>query len=188
MSRKASKKKTEVITESTVDTYLPQGDESLLATVLQFLKELDFRSDDVHTWTDENDCERFRIRSGVHMDNGDFAVLICGNVRLRTLIVYTISPTGAPRQRRAEVAELVTRANWALLHGNFEMDYRDGEVRFKMSMEFDGTPMNFSLMRYLLWTGWGLVNDYQPALEAVIVGEATPEEAEQQVQSGGSGV
>lgn len=47
----------------------------------------------------------------------------------------------APVKRRAEIAEYLHRANYGLVYGHFEMDYDDGEVLFKMSVNtVDGLP------------------------------------------------
>lgn len=41
----------------------------------------------------------------------------------------------------ASMAEFVCRANYGLVSGNFELDMRDGEIRFKRFAECEGiTP------------------------------------------------
>lgn len=49
-------------------------------------------------------------------------------------LVYAISPLGADdddETMMASMAEFVCRANYGLKNGNFELDMRDGEIRFK---------------------------------------------------------
>src|SRR5437868_9878284 len=41
-----------------------------------------------------------------------------------------------PPARRDEVARFLTRSNWELLIGSFEMDYDDGSVRFRTGVDF----------------------------------------------------
>jgi hypothetical protein len=41
----------------------------------------------------------------------------------------SLFPSRAPVQRRAAVAELLTRLNYGLIHGSFQMDMEDGEIR-----------------------------------------------------------
>ena len=45
---------------------------------------------------------------------------------------YHIAPIKAEEAQRAEMAEFITRANYDTKLGNFEMDFRDGELRYKM--------------------------------------------------------
>lgn len=56
---------------------------------------------------------------------------ILSPVDTSTLLCYTVFPIKVPEERRVAVAEFLTRANYGLYHGNFEMDFSDGEVRYK---------------------------------------------------------
>ena len=47
------------------------------------------------------------------------------------ILVYAVCPINASEENRPVVAEYITRANYGLKCGNFEMDYSDGEVRYK---------------------------------------------------------
>jgi hypothetical protein len=187
MVRKKTKKSTESIALQHVEPEEPQicqqHDGLLLPTLTQFLDESEFRYDPLTEWVDEYDALRFRIESKVTLECGTFRIQIYGNEQLRSLVFYVVSPMAIPRKRRPLVAEFITRTNYDLIYGNYEMDYMDGEVRHKMSMEFDGTPLNYSLLRYLLHMGLFHVQDFQPALEAVVMGELTPEEADQDMRN-----
>ena len=48
--------------------------------------------------------------------------------------MYAVSPLSAdtrdPEQMQ-KMAEFICRANYGMIRGNFEMDFHDGEVRFK---------------------------------------------------------
>src|SRR5438552_11284376 len=48
-------------------------------------------------------------------------------------LFYSLCPVRVPQQSRAAISEFVTRANSGLIIGNFEMDFADGEVRFRTS-------------------------------------------------------
>lgn len=58
--------------------------------------------------------------------------------------VYAYSPIGPRRDDEktlAEVAGFITRVNYTLNLGNFEMDYSDGELRYKTAVQcFDSIP------------------------------------------------
>ncbi len=43
-------------------------------------------------------------------------------------VFYSVIPVTAPEGRRIAVAELLTRANYGMLIGNFELDLDDGEI------------------------------------------------------------
>jgi hypothetical protein len=78
---------------------------------------------------------------------------------------------------RPTVAELLTRANYNLLLGNFEMDMKDGEVRFHVThMIVDGLLADVAIdkaYRAILFT----MDRYFPALMQHIHAGYTPEDA-----------
>lgn len=87
-----------------------------------------------------------------HEDKGVFHFNLSTNSRLRTVNFFVhvrsdhykvlcISPLNANTdnpQDMARMAEFLTRANYGLTYGCFEMDYCDGEIRFRMAVDCDG--------------------------------------------------
>src|SRR3954467_14939357 len=65
--------------------------------------------------------------------NGEVTCFAQVRVDLEQFIFYVVMPVRAPAQMRLAVAEYITRANYGLRIGNFEMDFDDGEVRYKSS-------------------------------------------------------
>jgi len=62
-------------------------------------------------------------------------------VRADDYTVYALSPIGADEDdaaMMASMAEFVCRANYGLRNGNFELDMRDGEIRFKSYVDCEG--------------------------------------------------
>jgi hypothetical protein len=110
---------------------------------------------------------------------GDYGELRCeARIRLEheQLAFYIYLGVNAPENRRAEAAEFLTRANYALPLGNFEMDLADGEVRFKNSMSFAGEPLTDNLIRNTLYPASSVAAKYYPGLLKVIFGTASPAE------------
>src|SRR5262249_43271551 len=50
-------------------------------------------------------------------------------------------------EKRDEVLRVISRLNWNLIIGNFELDLADGHLRFKSSLDFDGTELQEHLVR-----------------------------------------
>ena len=48
---------------------------------------------------------------------------------------YGLIPISANENIQGEIAEYLTRINYGLLIGNFEMDYTDGEIRYKIVID-----------------------------------------------------
>jgi hypothetical protein len=92
-------------------------------------------------------------------------------------VFYSVSPANAPEERVAAAAEFLTRANYGLVVGNFEMDWSDGEIRCKTSIDVEGDRLTEALVKRVVYTNVRLMGRYLPALSAVIEGSATPAEA-----------
>ena len=52
----------------------------------------------------------------------------------RALLAYGNIAISADKSSMAQVCEYLTRANYGLTVGNFELDHRDGEIRYKVSI------------------------------------------------------
>lgn len=50
-------------------------------------------------------------------------------------ITYAVLSNKVSRDYILNVAEYLHRANFGLLYGNFELDYNDGEIRYKISTD-----------------------------------------------------
>ncbi len=48
---------------------------------------------------------------------------------------YSIMPGFVPKSKLSAVAEYIARANFGLVIGNFELDFSDGEIRFRTSID-----------------------------------------------------
>ena len=95
---------------------------------------------------------------------------------------YSRAPLTAPETRRAAVAEFLTRANYGLVLGNFEMDWSDGEIRFKTSIDVEGDRLTPALLRPLVYANVQTMGKYLPGIEAVALGRQSPREAIAQIE------
>jgi hypothetical protein len=83
------------------------------------------------------------------------------------LIFYSVYPDKVAEERRAEVAEYLTRANYGLMIGNFEIDLEDGDVRYKTGIQLDGEDPTLVTVRSLVLPNVVVMDRYLPGLRAV---------------------
>jgi hypothetical protein len=86
-------------------------------------------------------------------------------------------PVNVPAEHRSAVAELLARLNWPLLIGSWEMDWSDGEVRYRTSVPVRTAPLTAELARDLCYTNFGTFTRSWRPLASVSTGAATPVEA-----------
>lgn len=116
-------------------------------------------------------------RMGFEGRNGRYACFAQIRMDLEQFLFYVMVPTKVPEALRPAVAEFLTRANYGLRIGNFEMDYADGEVRYKSSLDFEGALLTPALIRNAIYPAVQTLDRYMPGLMAVIYGGQTPEDA-----------
>jgi hypothetical protein len=98
---------------------------------------------------------------------------------------YSILPSNVPEEKRAEIAEFVTRANYGLVIGNFEMDYEDGEVRYKTSVDVEGGELSPKMIENLMRANLMTMDRYFPGVMGVLYGDRDPAEAIAEMEEGG---
>ena len=79
-------------------------------------------------------------------------------------------PAMVPDDARAAVGEFCNRANFGLAIGNFELDVDGGEVRFRTSIDAEGTTPTPELVRNAVVANVLTMDRYVPGLLAVLQG------------------
>lgn len=93
------------------------------------------------------------------------------------LLFYVVAPFAIPPERRLLMAEFITRVNFHFRLGNFEMNWDDGMLRFKSSVNFQGIELSEALMKYPLYFAALTMDQYLPGLKWVMSGEMSSNEA-----------
>src|SRR5262249_47600370 len=88
-----------------------------------------------------------------------------------------ILPSNVPEEKRVEIAEFITRANYGLVIGNFEMDYNDGEVRYKTSVDVEGGELTPKMIENLMRANLMTMDRYFAGVMGVLYGDRDPAEA-----------
>lgn len=92
-------------------------------------------------------------------------------------VFYSIAPLHADEAHLTTAAEYITRANFGLVLGNFELDYEDGEIRYKTSIDLEGAELSPALIRHIVHANIQAMDRYLPGLMLVLVDGASPAEA-----------
>lgn len=98
-------------------------------------------------------------------------------------VFYALCPLRVPEKSRAAVAEYLTRANYGMVIGNFELDFDDGEIRFKTSVDVENSELTASMVRASVYWTVVMMDRYLPGLVQVIGGGVTPAAAIEEIES-----
>ena len=128
-----------------------------------FLIDDDWKFD----FDDEKGIFRFGVNIGGKMKHVNYFL----PVRDDSYTVYAISPINGdsddPRVMNG-LAEFVCRANYGLRNGNFELDMRDGEVRYKVFVNCEGLLPSRDIVRESIIIPAMMFERYSPGVLDVI--------------------
>lgn len=104
-------------------------------------------------------------------------------------VFYSICPFRVAPEQMPRAMEFVTRANYGMVIGNFELDMTDGEVRYKTSIDVEGDRLTPALVRQVVYANVLMMDRYLPGFMSVIYGGTDPQtaidHAENELEDGG---
>ncbi|WP_179862142.1 YbjN domain-containing protein [Longibacter salinarum] len=89
-------------------------------------------------------------------------------------LFYSVYPDAVPQDRLGAVAEFITRVNFDLPIGNFELGLDTGELRMKTSIDVADDDVSVALVRNLVTANVVVMNRYVPGLRRVAFEHEAP--------------
>lgn len=147
---------------------------SLFETVVKF-----FNDDD---WPIQLIDGETALRTAFRGESGQWNCYARVREQHEQYVFYSISPMAVPENARGRVAEFLHRANYGMIIGNFEIDFSDGEVRYKTSIDVEGDTLSNALCRQVVLANIMMMDRYLPGLMSVVYGGVTPEQAINEIE------
>ncbi len=116
-------------------------------------------------------------------DNGSWNCYAKAREDEEQFIFYSICPIKVPKTKRRTLGEFIARANYGMMIGNFELDFTDGEIRYKTSIDVEGDRLSFALLKRLVYANVTMMDQYLPGIKLVLERGMSPEEAIAQIES-----
>lgn len=147
----------------------------LLDMVKQFLD-----SDD---WHYEQIKDRTVLRMAFQGKNGEWYVLVQTKEDDQQVLFFSVIGENIPTDKLVQAGEYLHRANFGLPIGNFELDFSDGEVRYKTAIDVEGAELTQTQIKNYLY--WNVVtfDRYLIGLKDVVEQGIAPEDAIGKVES-----
>ena len=140
--------------------------------VMDFLKE-----DDWHFSFDEN---RGFFKFGLGLKGKLKRIHYIVYIKEQEYLVHAISPLGADEndaKMMANMAEFICRANYGLKMGNFELDFDDGEVRFKVHALCNGITPTAEMIKRSIYCPAIMFDHYGSGIVDIIFNETSGKSA-----------
>jgi len=126
-------------------------------------------------WKYSYDSEKKTFYTGINTES------IIGNIHIYVVLsdvdyaVYTVLNGYVEKEDMIKVAEYLHRVNYGLNEGNFELDYSDGEIRYKAYVNYEKTDISEEVLYDSILVGPWMVRRYGKGLFKVMLGADTPE-------------
>ena len=138
-----------------------------------------FREDD---WKFEQVEGKPILRMGFAGDNGKWTCVARAIEDAQQFIFYSLAPVSVPEDKRREMAEFITRANYGMRIGNFEMDFSDGELRYKSSIDVEDDRLSSPLIRHMVYPNVLMMDKYLPGILGILYGNKTARQAVEEIE------
>jgi hypothetical protein len=125
-------------------------------------------------WKFEVDEENDLVHTGVEGDNGDWRVIAGASDDDRVFLMLSLLPQKCPVQKRAACAELLTRINFGMEVGCFEMDFESGRIHLKTAVPFAPGALDPGMLNKVVMFNLGCMDKFLPAIKSVIYAGTSP--------------
>lgn len=116
--------------------------------------------------------------------NGKWMCFAQAREEQHQFVFYSVCPINVPDDRILPIVEFITRANYGMIIGNFELDYADGEVRYKTSIDVEGDRLSAPLVKQMVYANVLIMDRYLSGMMRVIYGDALPADEVKQIEAG----
>lgn len=117
------------------------------------------------------------IQIGYQGDNGLWNCFAKAREETSQLLFYSICPVIAPPEKREAVTEYLTRVNYGIVTGNFEMDLGSGVVRYKTYLSAEGINLTPDIIKQVVFPNLLLMDKFLPGLLKTVYSEISPLDA-----------
>ena len=162
-------------TQQNLSNFFEELTQDITSTQIIFQKVVNFFTQDDWSFTRIQGEQALRL--GFQGDNGTWNCYAKAREEQEQFIFYSICPLLAPKNKRSAVAEFITRANYGMIIGNFEMDFKDGEIRYKTSIDIYGDELTSDIIKRLVYANVTMMDEYLPGIIAVIEKNVSPGDA-----------
>jgi hypothetical protein len=145
---------------------MSMGEQQIFNTLIEFFEEdeWDFQ------WVEGMSV----LSMGFSGKNGKWVCYAQAREKQQQFVFYSVMPVNVPDDKRPAISEFITRANYGMVIGNFEMDFEDGEIRYKTSIDVEGAALLPPLIRQMVYANVIITDRYLPGLMSVLYGGKSP--------------
>ena len=124
-----------------------------------------------------------RYSLGFRIDCNRYDLVITFSDHNGVLSVYVRIPVQASAGSLGEVSEYIARVNWDMSLGCFELDFADGEIRYRLSSLFRNRIPDSEDIHEMMDIALAMADLYYPGFGSIIYGGRSAETAAKEAES-----
>lgn len=113
---------------------------------------------------------------GIKIESGKLNCVLDIDQAGTRAIFFSFFPVIVTETKRSQMSELITRINYSIFLGGFDMDFEDGEIRFKTSIIYDDCDLTESVIDHLIRGNIATMSKYFELLNSFITEKLSREE------------
>jgi hypothetical protein len=123
------------------------------------------------------------LRTAFSGKNGNWNCFAQAREEQYRFVFYSVCAANTPENRRQAMADFLTRANYGMIIGNFELDFNDGEVRYKTSIDVEGDELTPALVKQMVYANVLTFDKYLPGIMKVMYTDVDPKAAVAEIEN-----
>ncbi len=127
-------------------------------------------------WHYEGDDDNFKILCGARGEDIPMEVHIHVDPERQIVTLLSELPFSVPEEKRVEMAIAISAVNYALVDGNFDYNFMDGTVLFRMTSSYRESLIGKDVLKYMLYVSCKIVDDYNDKFLMMTKGEMSLED------------
>ena len=122
-------------------------------------------------WHYEYNAEKHLFKMGINLKSKIKSGMIFVDIKDDCYVVYLCAPINGDKNNLIELTKYLTMANYGLLNGNFELDIRDGEIRYKTYVNCNGLEsLPGAVIQDSIYVGCIMMDRYGDGIAALALG------------------
>lgn len=143
----------------------------ITAVVKQFLDQDDWN----YSFDDDRGIFDFNLTLKCRLGKIKF-IIIVGDAAFTLYVVSPFYVDTGDKNNLLRMAEFITRVNYGLKMGNFEMDFNDGEVRFHIYEDCDDIKLSDAVVKNAIYTSAIIMEKFGNGISEIIYTDNDPVE------------
>ncbi len=100
-----------------------------------------------------------------------------------TYVICPLSPELKDEHQMLEMVKFLTMANYGLLNGNWEFDFTDGEIRYKVFVNCEGVKPSYEVIKASIGCPAAMYHRYAPGILQILLNGKSAEEVIRECES-----